>query len=140
MDGSGQAAVALAVALRDAHFKLKGLARAWEERASTGSVRSRESLGPVWQYSDDPDQASYSDGQMIELANNAAVVFQLSIGFSAGGTDLLAGVSLEDDGGNVTELLSTGPEEFPPSSEALVTEIGLCLDRMEALDLSGVIG
>lgn len=64
MDGSGQGAVALAVALRDAHFKLKSLARAWEERASLGTVRSRESLGPVWQYSDDPDQVSYSDGQL----------------------------------------------------------------------------
>ncbi|MGA5823749.1 hypothetical protein ACPC54_38550 [Kitasatospora sp. NPDC094028] len=139
MDDTGHAAVALAVALRDAHFGLKRLARAWEEGAPVGLVRRRESLGPAWQYSDQPDEASYTDGQMIELASNLTVVVQLSISFSATGTDMLATVSVEDDGGNVAELLSTGPEEFALSAEDLVTEIVQCLDRMERLDLSGVI-
>lgn len=135
MDGTGQAAVALAVALRDAHFGLKGLARGWEEGAPVGSVRGRASLGPAWQYSDRPDEASYADGQVIELASGLTVVVQLSISFSATGSDMLAAVSVEDDGGNVAELLSTGPDEFPLSAEDLVTEIGQCLERMKRLDL-----
>lgn len=142
MDDTGQAAVAVAVALRHAHFGLKRLARAWEEGAPVGLVRRREPLGPVWQYSDRPDEASYTDGQVIELASGLTVVVQLSIDFSATGTDMLATVSVEDvedDGGSIAELLSTGPEEFPLSAEDLVTEIRQCLERMERLDLSGVI-
>ncbi|MFG2913720.1 hypothetical protein ACGF0D_12615 [Kitasatospora sp. NPDC048298] len=139
MDGTGQAAVALAVVLRDAHFGLRRLARAWEEGAPVGSVRRRESLGPGWQFSDRPDEASYADGQVIELASGLTVAVQLSIGFSVTGTDLLATVAVEDDEGNVAELLSTGPEEFPLSAEDLIVEIGQCLNRMERLDLSGVI-
>ncbi|WP_190214767.1 hypothetical protein [Kitasatospora indigofera] len=102
-------------------------------------MRERESLGPVWQYSDDPDEASYTDGQVLGLAGSLTVVFALSVSFRASGTDILAGVSVEDDAGNSEELLSTGPEEFPPSAEDLVVEIGRCLDRMERLDLSDVV-
>ncbi|MFF2548879.1 hypothetical protein ACFVUY_40845 [Kitasatospora sp. NPDC058063] len=139
MDDTGQGAVALAVALRDAHFRLKRLAQAWEERAPAGAARGRESLGPLWQYSDAPDDASYTDGHVLGLAGNLTVVFELSIRFRASGTDMLAGVSVEDDAGNIAELLSTGPEEFPLSADDLGIEIGRCLDRMEQLDLSDVI-
>ncbi|OKJ13865.1 hypothetical protein [Kitasatospora sp. CB01950] len=44
MDDTGRGAVALAVALRDAHFRLKALVRGWEERLPG---RGRQSLGPV---------------------------------------------------------------------------------------------
>ncbi|GAA2782561.1 hypothetical protein GCM10010441_04320 [Kitasatospora paracochleata] len=139
MDGTGRAAVGLAVALRDAHFRLKCLARAWEDGAPKGAVRGRAALGPTWQYTDDPDRATYTDGQAIELADGLTVVLELSVRFSAAGTDLLAGAYVEGDDGNAAELLSTGPEEFPPSADALVAEIGRCLDRMEHLDPAGVL-
>ncbi|BFV59815.1 hypothetical protein KCMC57_up49190 [Kitasatospora sp. CMC57] len=139
MDDTGQGAVVLAVALRDAHFRLKQLARAWEERTPVGTARGRESLGPLWQYSDDPDGATYTDGHLLGLAGNRTVVFELSVSFRTSGTDMLAGVSVEDDVGSVAELLSTGPEEFPRSTDHLVIEIGRCLDRMEQLDLSDVV-
>ncbi|MFD9124085.1 hypothetical protein [Kitasatospora sp. NPDC059571] len=136
---AGHGAVALAVALRDAHFRLKGLARAWEEGALAGPTCGCESLGPVWQYSDRPDEATYTDGQAIGLAGNLTVILELSIGFSHAGTDMLAGVSVEDDGGNVAELLSTGPEEFPATTADLVTAIDRCLDSMERLDVADAI-
>ncbi|RPE27914.1 hypothetical protein EDD38_7206 [Kitasatospora cineracea] len=44
-----------------------------------------------------------------------------------------------DDTGNAEELLSTGPEDFPLSADGLGIEIGRCLERMEQLDLSGMI-
>ncbi|MEU3498770.1 hypothetical protein ABZ747_35450 [Kitasatospora cineracea] len=52
---------------------------------------------------------------------------------------MLAGVAVEDDAGNAEELLSTGPEDFPLSADDLGIEIGRCLERMEQLDLSGMI-
>ncbi|MFD8483053.1 hypothetical protein [Kitasatospora sp. NPDC059673] len=128
-----------AVALRDAHFRLKRLVRAWEEGAPVSTVCGREPLGPAWQYSDRPDEACYLDGRVIELASGLTVVAQLTVGFGTIGADVLASVTVEDDEGNVTELLSTGPEEFPASAAELATEIGRCLTRMEQLDLSPVV-
>ncbi|MFF2628536.1 hypothetical protein ACFVUN_22525 [Kitasatospora griseola] len=140
MNTSGQAAVALAVALRDAHFRLKALARVWEENAPAGAVHGRRPLGPAWQYSDRPDEASYTDGLLIELADGLALLLHLSVDFGAAGTDLQATVAVEDGEGNVEELLSTGPEEYPVSAEDLAAAIGQCLARLERLDPSGVIG
>ncbi|MFD7644522.1 hypothetical protein ACFV4P_28190 [Kitasatospora sp. NPDC059795] len=137
MDDTGRGAVALAVALRDAHFRLKALVRGWEERLPG---RGRQSLGPVWQYADDPDEASYADGWVLELDGGLAVVFQLHIRFGAAGTDLLAEVSVQNEAGDVAELLAVGPEEFPPSAGALAAEIAHCLDHLERLDLSAVPG
>ncbi|MFF0294627.1 hypothetical protein ACFYST_14855 [Kitasatospora sp. NPDC004614] len=121
-----------AVALRDAHFRLKRLARTWAE---AGTVRGREPLGPAWQYSDLPDEACYLDGQTLELAGGLTLIAQLAVSFATTGTDMLASVTVEDDEGNVTELLSTGPEEFPTTAAELATEIDRCLTRMERLDL-----
>ncbi|WP_143200145.1 hypothetical protein [Kitasatospora sp. CB01950] len=67
-------------------------------------------------------------------------MFQLHIRFGAAGTDLLAEVSVQDEAGDVAELLAVGPEEFPPSAGALAAEIARCLDRLERLDLSGIAG
>ncbi|MGW6706419.1 hypothetical protein ACWGDE_16195 [Streptomyces sp. NPDC054956] len=139
MDDTGRASVALAVALRDTHFRLKALARSWEERAAAGVVQQRESLGPTWQYSDDPDLASYADGQVIVLANGICVIFQLAIRFGGEAVDMLASINLEDDDEVFMELLSTGPEEFPVSGDDLVTEIGRCLEQMERVDLASVL-
>ncbi|MFJ5927022.1 hypothetical protein ACIQF6_30970 [Kitasatospora sp. NPDC092948] len=138
MNDSGQAAVGAVVALRDAHFRLTALARAWEEHAPAGSVRGRMPLGPEWHWSDRPDQASYSDGRLIELTGGLTLALHLAVRFDAAGTDLQASLSVEDRDGNVEELLCTGPEEFPASAEELAAAIGQCLDRLERLDPSSV--
>ncbi|MFD8596647.1 hypothetical protein ACFV1L_16760 [Kitasatospora sp. NPDC059646] len=136
MNDSG---VSLAVALRDAHFALKALARTWAETAPPGSVRSREPLGPTWQYGDLPDSAAYLDGQALDLADGLTLTVHLSVDFAAAGTDLLAAVTVEDPEGNLAELLSTGPEEFPAGTADLAAEIARCLTRLSDLDLPAAL-
>ncbi|QKW22749.1 hypothetical protein HUT16_29925 [Kitasatospora sp. NA04385] len=139
MDETGRGAVVLATALRDAHFRIKRLARGWEEHAPVAARRGRDSLGPCWQYSDSPDQAVYLDGQAIGLAGGRTVVLSLSVDFRSEGTDLVVGVAVEDEDGNVEELLGTGPEDFVRSADGLAAELARCLDRMEGLDLPDVL-
>ncbi|KDN88058.1 hypothetical protein [Kitasatospora cheerisanensis] len=136
---TNDSAVALAVALRDAHFGLKALARDWAQSAPPGSVRSREALGPTWQYGDLPDRAAYLDGQALELAGGLTLTVRLAVDFAAGGTDLLAAVTVEDEEGNLAELLSTGPEEFPAGAAELADGIGRCLARLNELDLPAAL-
>ncbi|MEY9965158.1 hypothetical protein ABIA33_003200 [Streptacidiphilus sp. MAP12-16] len=139
MDESGRGAIALAVVLRDAHFRLKSLVRAWEQLAAVGSVSDREALGPVWQYSDDPSRVTYFDGHALVLKQGGAVTCELAVDFNAQHVDIAARVTLEQDGEESAELLCTGPLEFPASADELVVEIGRCLDRLEQVDVSGVL-
>ena len=141
MDESGRGAVELAVALRDAHFQLKALARAWEERLLAGVVRGREPLGPTWHYGDDSRQAAYHDGQMILLDGDRSLICEIAVSFNADQADIFARAAREnDDQEDGAELARTGPLEFPDSAAQLMKEIRRCVRHLDTADLSTLMG
>ncbi|MFC1436307.1 hypothetical protein ACEZDB_37300 [Streptacidiphilus sp. N1-3] len=140
MDESGRGAFALAVALQDAHVRLRRVVKRWEALAPAGSVARCEALGPVWQSSDHV-RPGYFDGQALVLARGGAVSCELSIQFGAQGPDFTVRASLEsEDGEDGMELLTAGPPEFPSGADDLVAELSGCLERLEQLDVSEALG
>lgn len=139
MDESGRGALALAVTLQGAHFRLRNLVRGWEQLAPVGSVSRCEALGPAW-HSSDRDRPAYFDGHALVLEHGGAVSCELSMHFDARGVDFTIRAALEsEDGENGRELLTTGPLEFPASADNLATEINHCLERLEQVDISSVL-
>ena len=139
MDTSGRGALDLAVALREAHFRLRALARSWEEALPGGRVLERRPLGPSWSYDEAPDQAAYGDGQAVQLDERSVLLCELAVNFRAAGVDMAARITLETDGEDCVDLLATGPLEFPDSSDDLVREIRRCLASLEQADLTAVL-
>ncbi|MHA6760173.1 hypothetical protein [Streptacidiphilus sp. PAMC 29251] len=139
MDESGRGAFALAVALQDAHVRLRKVARGWEALAPAGSVVRCEALGPVW-HSGDRDRPAYFDGHALVLKNGGSVSCELSVQFDARGVDFTIRAALEsEDGEDGMELLTTGPLEFRSSADDLVAEIDVCLERLEQVDASSAL-
>ncbi|MEY9875010.1 hypothetical protein ABH931_004511 [Streptacidiphilus sp. MAP12-33] len=125
--------VALAVALRDAHFRLKHLARTWGEQVPPGTRVGYEALGPAWSYGESPDEASYLDGHAVHYGATA-LVLELLIQFLAAGTDLSLAVHTSNADGDGSQLLLTGPLEHPATARELAAELDRCLLRAERLD------
>ncbi|MFD0567919.1 hypothetical protein ACFQ2M_42515 [Kitasatospora saccharophila] len=130
--------MALTVALRDAHFRMKNIVREWEESAPAGVALRRNSIGPAWQYEESPNSSSYIDGHVLELANGVEIICQISIRFDTAGTDLLASISIEGEEDVFLEPVTTGPNEFPVGSEDLVREIGNAVSEMEGIDIFSI--